>query len=77
MGFNLMVMLRSTTGSYGRLVIGIAYGEMIFHSIGAIREMVAREERLGCQHDVSSMFDIPGSTPVWAPYLYYFLFFMI
>ena len=30
MDFNLMMMLRSTTGSYGRPVIEVAYGEMIF-----------------------------------------------
>ena len=30
MNFNLMVMLRSTTGPYGRSVIEVAYGEMIF-----------------------------------------------
>ena len=30
MGFHLMMMLRSTTGPYGRLVIEVAYGEMIF-----------------------------------------------
>ena len=29
MDFRLMVMLRSTTGLYGRPVIEIAYGEMI------------------------------------------------
>ena len=28
--FYLMVMLRSTTGPYGRPVIEVAYGEMIF-----------------------------------------------
>ena len=30
MDFHLMVMLRSTTGPYGRPVIEVAYGEMIF-----------------------------------------------
>ena len=30
MDFYLMVMLRSTTGLYGRPVIEVAYGEMIF-----------------------------------------------
>ena len=64
MGFHLMVMLRSTTGSYGRLVIEVAYEEMIFHSTKAVWEMVAREEWMGCRHDASSMFDIPGSTPM-------------
>ena len=29
MDFKLMVMLRSTTGRYGRPVIEVAYGEMI------------------------------------------------
>ena len=29
MSFHLMVMLRSTTGPYGRPVIEVAYGEMI------------------------------------------------
>ena len=29
MDFHLMVMLRSTTGPYGRPVIEVAYGEMI------------------------------------------------
>ena len=28
--------------------------------------MIAREEWLGCRHDASPMFDILGSTPVWA-----------
>ena len=28
--FKLMVMLHSTTGPYGRAVIEVAYGEMIF-----------------------------------------------
>ena len=30
--------------------------------------MIARKEWLGCRHDASPMFDIPGSTLVWAPY---------
>ena len=67
MDFLLMVMLRSTTGPYGRPLIEVAYGEMIFHSTEAIWEMLAREEWLGCRHDASPMFDIPRSTPVWAP----------
>ena len=69
MDFNLMVMLCSITGSYGRPVIEVAYGEMIFHSTEAVWEMVAREEWLGCRHDALPMFDIPGSTLVWAPYI--------
>ena len=71
------VMLRSITGPYGRPVIEVAYEEMVFHSTEAVWEMIAREEWLRCQHDASSMFDIPGSTPVWAPFIYYFLIFLI
>ena len=77
MGFNLIMMLCSTTGSYRQPMIEVAYEETIFHSTEAVREMVAREEWLGCQHDALPMFDIPGSTPVWALYLYYFSIFMI
>ena len=58
------VMLRSTTDSYGRPVIEVAYGEILSHSTEAVWEMVAREEWLECWHDASPMFDIPGSTPV-------------
>ena len=49
------VMLCGTASLYGRLVLEVTYGEMI-----------AREEWLGCRHVASPMFDIPGSTPVWA-----------
>ena len=55
-------------------MIEVTYGETIFHSTEAVREMVAREEWLECWHDASSMFDIPGSTPVWAPYIYIYIY---
>ena len=60
--------LRSTTGSYGRPVIEVAYGEIMFHSSKAVWETLAREEWLGCRHDTSPMVDILGSTPMWAQY---------
>ena len=69
-----MVMLHSTTGPYGRPVIEVAYGEMIFHSTEVVWEMLARKEWLGCRHDASPMCDIPRSTPVWAPYIYFLIF---
>ena len=64
--FYLMVMLRSTTGPYGRHVIEVAYGEMIlsFHR-GCMGDDNSRRV-VGCRHDASPMFDIPGSTPMWA-----------
>ena len=72
-GHEDLVMLRSTTSSYGWPVIEVAYGEILFHSIEAVWELIAREEWLGCRHDASSMFDISGSTPLWAQYiLFYF-----
>ena len=74
MDFNLMVMLRSTKGSYGRPVIEVAYEETIFHSTEVVWEMVAQEEWLGCRHNASLMFDISELTPVWAPYILFFYF---
>ena len=69
-----LVMLRSIMGFYGRPVIEVAYGEILFHSTEAVWELVAWKEWLGCQHDASPMFDIPGSTPVWALYIYFLIF---
>ena len=66
--------LYSTTGPYGRTFLEVAYGKMIFHSIEAVWEMVAREEWLECQYDASHMLDIPGSTLVWALYIYILFF---
>ena len=74
MDFHLMVMLRSTTGPYGWLLIEVAYGRWYFHSTEAVWEMIAREEWLGCRHDTSPMFDMPGSTLVWAPCILFFGF---
>ena len=62
-------MLRSTTGSYGQLVIDATYVKALIHSTKAVWEMIAREEWLGCRHDASPMFDIPRSTPMWAQWI--------
>ena len=43
-----LVMLRSTTGPYGRLVIEVAYEEILVHSTEAVWELVAWKEWLGC-----------------------------
>ena len=73
----LMVILHSTMDPYGRPVIEVAYGEILFHSTETVWEMVAREELLGCRHDASPMFNIPRSTPVWAQYILFFWVFKI
>ena len=49
----------------------VAYEETLIHSTEAVWEILAREEWLGCRHDASPMLDIPGSTPVWAQYIYF------
>ena len=43
MSFHFMVMLRSTTGPYGRPVIEVAYGEMIF----SLHRGCMRDDNLG------------------------------
>ena len=52
----------------------VTYGNTIIHSIEAVWEILAREEWLGYLHDASPIFDIPGSTPVWAQYILFFGF---
>ena len=64
MDFNLMVMLRSTTGPYGRPVIEVAYGEMIFSLHRGCMGDDSSGKVVGCRHDASPMSDIPESTPV-------------
>ena len=46
-------------------------GRQLFYSTKIVWEMLTREEWLGCRHDASPMVDIPGSTPVWAQYMYF------
>ena len=48
-------------------------GRWYFHSTEVVWEMIARKEWLGCRRDTSPMFDIPGSTPVWAQYIYIYI----
>ena len=63
-GHEDLVMLRSTTGSYGRSVIDVAYGQILLHSTEVVWELIAQEEWLECRHDASPMFDMPESTLV-------------
>ena len=51
------------------LLIEAVYGETMIHSTEAVWEILTWEKWLGCYHDTSPMFDIPGSTPVWALYM--------
>ena len=58
-------------------MIKAACGETMIHSTETIWEILAREKWLGCRYDESPMFDILGSTPVWAPYMIFFGFYDI
>ena len=73
-GHEDLVMLRSTTGSYGLSVIDVTYRKILFHSTEAVWELVARKKWLGYRHDASPMFDIPRSTPVWAQCIIFWFF---
>ena len=67
-------MLRSTMGSYERLVIEAVYGETMIRSVEIIWEILAWEEWLECSHNSLSMFDIPGLTLVCTSYVIFFGF---
>ena len=66
-----MMILRSTTGPYGRPIAEVAYGEMLF---SLHRGCIGVElEKSGWSVDMlSPMLDIPGSTPVWAQSVLFF-----
>ena len=61
-----MMILRSTTGPYGRSMIEVAYGEILFSlHRGCMGDDSSRRVVRGIDM-LSPMLDIPGSTPVWA-----------
>ena len=71
------VMLGSTTSSYERPVIEVAYGEMIFLLHRGCMGDDSSRRVVGvsrCRHNASPMFDIPGSTLVWAQCILFFGF---
>ena len=57
-----MVMLRKTMGSYDK---GRIWGNHDSLHRGCLGD-ISSERVVGCRHDASPMFDIPGSTPMWA-----------
>ena len=69
MDFYFMVILRSIMGPYGRLMIEVAYREMIL-SLHQGCMGVDSSGRVDWGVDMMSpMLDIPGSTPVWAQHI--------
>ena len=71
-----MVILRSTTGPYERPMLEVAYEEILF---SLHRDcMGVKLGKSGWSVDMmSSMLDIPGSTPVWAQGIFRFLLYNI
>ena len=70
------VMLRSTTGPYGRPVIEVAYGKMILSLHRGCMGDDSSKRVIGMSACCIAHARIPGSTLVWAQ-LHYFLVFMI
>ena len=60
-----MVILRSTTGPYGRPIAEVAYGETLFSLHRGCIGVELGKSGWGVDM-LSPMLDIPGSTPVWA-----------
>ena len=61
----VLVILRSTTGPYGRPITEVAYGEMLSSLHRGCMRVKLGKSGWGV-HMLSPMLDIPGSTPVWA-----------
>ena len=68
------VILRSTTGPYGRPITEVAYGEILFSFHRGCMGVKLGKSGWGVDM-MPPMLDIPGSTPVWAQYII-FLFFL-
>ena len=60
-----MVILRGTTGPYGRPMLEVAYGEILFSLHQGCMGVKLGKSGWGVGM-MSPMLDIPGSTPVWA-----------
>ena len=56
---SVLVILRSTTGPYGRPIAEVAYGEMLRSLHRGCMGVIAREEWLGCRHDVAHVRTYP------------------
>ena len=74
MDFYCMVILRSTTGPYGRPIVEVAYGEMLRSLHRGCRGVIAREEWLGCRHDVAHVETYPGQHQCGHSVYYFFSF---
>ena len=71
-----LVILRSTTGLYGRPIAEVAYGEILFSLPRGCMGVKLGKSGWGVDM-MSSMLDIPGSTPVWAQCIFRFLLYNI
>ena len=72
-----MVILRSTTGPYGRPIAEVAYGEIVFFTPPRLYGRWAREEWLGCRHDVAHVRHTRVNTSVGSLYIVFFWIFIL
>ena len=76
--FYLMVILRSTTGPYGRPMIEVAYGEILFSLYrGCIlfSWFFKNKKWLGCRHVVAHVGHTRVNTSVGSTYIIFLIFF--
>ena len=64
--FFILVILRSTTGPYGRPILKVAYGEILFSLHRGCMRVDSSGRVVGMSTWCRPCWDIPGSTPVWA-----------
>ena len=58
-------------------MLEVGYGEIVISLHRDCLGDVNSGRVVVCRHDASSMVDIPGSTPVWAQYMYFLLLIQI
>ena len=63
---SILVILRSTTGPYGRPIVEVAYGEMLRSLHRGCMEVDSSGRVVGVSTWCRPCWDIPGSTLVWA-----------
>ena len=65
-----MMIFRSTTGPYGRPIVEVAYGEMLFSLYRGCMGVELGKSGWGVDM-MSPMLDIPESTSVWAHCIFF------
>ena len=72
---SVLVILRSTTGLYGRPIAEVAYGEILFSLHRGCMGVDSSGRVVGMSTLCHPCWDISGSIPVWAQCIIFFLSF--